>query len=585
MKKYFILLMLFIYSFSSFAQNKVENYIKTSEYDKYGNKRRDIYLDSSMQIIKEEYYAKDNHQVIFKIEYSAINKLKNIVALRDNKKLYEIDYLNGTYEDYENDLTLKFIGNYIFNGKQRGKNIIVNYQNGVKEGRIIQADSAVISNKVVAYQKVDPKYLQFNIVKFYNSIELDPVFTIYNGLILSFNQGKLNGDQSSFYVDGKIKFKANFFKDKLIKYTSFDKSNSIISKIETDSGVSNKIQILNGQILSNDEHYIFWLNSLIETGDIVNAGILYDQDIIDEIRRIGRENERLSIGEVYYDDNEKRLGGLKLSGFLIDNYVQTNNQVLDIFNLKKKFDNFKHTFNDAETMRMLLGIPRFSIKQFSYQMNEDALIKKIKINSNNLLAKKIINDTIALKNGYYFLKSPFPCYEYRRNMPNEFLILPHDDLNGVKNISYEDYDEIRLQNEKLAKWIKGTFGVNPSNLYFAHKESGANNYYINTDTTYLKNFLNDMISIVEVKIKEFESTGSLEQKYTYRFNDAKDERTSYYMQSIELTEKYISLINKNDGTEIKIYYDWDRYKSKTDFIIEIFKNSKKYILLMNRDEN
>ena len=62
--------MLFIYSFSSFAQNKVENYIKTSEYDKYGNKRRDIYLDSSMQIIKEEYYAKDNHQVIFKIEYS-----------------------------------------------------------------------------------------------------------------------------------------------------------------------------------------------------------------------------------------------------------------------------------------------------------------------------------------------------------------------------------------------------------------------------------------------------------------------------------------------------------------------------------
>jgi hypothetical protein len=562
MKHYFILFALLLFFINAFSQDKLQTLVKTSEYDKSGKKRRDIYLDSSFIVVKEEYYHEESQKIIFKIEYSTKNQIKKIVGFGESQKAYEIDYLKGNYEDFENNISLKFNGNFIFNGIQKSKNLVVNYRNGKKEGRLIQADSAVTSQKAVGVKKVDPRYLQFNIVKFYNSVELEPVYSIYNGLILNFQDGKLNGDQSSYYVDGKIKFKANLISDKLIRYTSFDKSNSIISKLETDSGITSKAQILNGQILSSDNQYIFWLNELSETGDIVSKGTFYDGNLFED-----------EIKGVYY--GTESLGGQDLRRFMTDSYVKKGNLTADIFEVKKKFDEAKFTISSSEAIRIILGVPRFLIKQFSYQTNEDALITKVKLINSDQKNKNISSDTVDLSYGYYFLKSPLPYYQYRLNgIASRFLILPHDinELEEAKWISSENNErqELFKKNDRLSKWIKSTFNVSPSNFYFIEGDN-EEVYYFNT--SYLNNFLKNMVQFVVDKIEGEEQSSF--NNTTNSSNFSKLNGIGKYIKmnryfSLYTNESFLTIQNKNGSNVIKIYPKG----IFSNYNIEVIKNNK-----------
>lgn len=582
MKKHFINLFILSFCLIPLYNCLAQEFIKTSEYDTYGHKRRDIYLDSNMQVVKEDYYSDKNQQIIFKIEYSSKNKFKKIMGLGEKAPLYEIDFKKGTYSDYENDVYLNFVGNFLFEGKQRSRKLVVNYKNNKKNGRLIQADSAETGKKQVSYQKVDPRFLQFNIVKFYNSIELDPVYTIFNGLLLNFKNGKLNGDQSSYYVNGKTKFQANFINDKLIRYTSFDQSNSIISKIETDSGLSQKPQIINGQVFSSDDQYVFWLNELAKTGDVVSQSNFYDP-------QIGVDFWNTLI----YNNYANKLGSQPLRSFMIDNYSKTDFPESDIFNMKKKFDDSKYTFSDPEVIRIILGVPRFSIKQFSYTTNEDKLISKIKIINDGKIMTKLINDTIDLINGYYFLKSPLPYYEYSfpNSLPKRLLILP-------PNAGVTDYDkeETIKQNKQLAMWVKNTYNVTASNFYFEEKEDGAENYKLHFDTSFLYGFLRNMISLADFNCKELEKinpkTFQKEINYDFKsyhkhFYDTKylgsqEVRgwVGYNVKDLYIDGDFISIVNKLDDTEIKIFHTYDRFKGKREFKIEVNKNSNTYTLLL-----
>jgi hypothetical protein len=541
-KALYLILTLFVCSVSS-SQTSAQSLTKTSEYSDYGKKRRDTYLDNDMRVVKEDYYSNNDQKIILTIEYISEKKIGRVTGFDNSEKAFEVDYKKGTYEDFKKGISLKFTGNFQFDGIQKGEKIAVSYRNGLKDGRLVQADSAVTNHKVVAVQKVDVRYLRFDIIKFYADLETDPVFSVFNGLILNFKSGKLDGKQSSYFVDGKIKFDGSFNNDRLIKYTSFDKTNTIISKLETDNGITNKGQILNGQLLSPDDQYIFWFDKLSETGDIIlDSNYRYPATL--------------------YENNNDHVQRT-IDKFIKELKEVNEEHVPSKFEIKKKFDDLKCTFNDATVMRAILEIPLFYIKRFSFNNKEDASITSALLISNGTKIKELVGDTLELIDGYYFLKSPLPLYKYYTPEYFFYLQLPYSE-KGIEYKRVEKNDDIEKMNHKFVKWITNTYSFSPSNFYLGVKPASYENYEQYYDSSSLNTFLRHIVSTTNDNIQALETKSNLIAD-PFRWQDSFYYYRYFYTWK---TEPYLTLQTKNGSASIRIY---DKHR------VEAIMNTKKYL--------
>jgi len=544
-KVIYLILTFFFYSLTH-SQTTAQNLTKTSEYADHGKKRRDIYLDNDMRVVKEDYYSNEDQKIIFTIEYAGEKKIGKVIGFDKDKKTFEVDYKKGSYEDFKKGISLKFKGNFEFDGIQKGERIVVSYRNGVKDGRLVQADSAVTSRKVVAVQKVDLRYLRFDILKFYTDLDTDPVFTVFNGLILNFRSGKLDGKQSSYFVDGRVKFDGSFNSDKLIKYTSFDKTNSIISKLETDNGITTKGQILNGQLLSSDDQYIFWFNKLIETGDI----------IIDD---------NYQYPATLYRNNTNPVQPVQgtIEKFVKELKEDDDKHISSIFEIKKRFDDLKCIFNDATVMRVILEIPRFYIRRFSFNNKEDASITSAQLTNNVRKLNELAGDTLELIDGYYFVNSPMPLYKYCIANYYFYLQLPFSE-KGIEYKRVENVDDVTQMNDKFVKWLNKTFNFSPSNFYLKVKPDATASEGQYIDSSSLNTFLRHVVSTTKDNIK------ALETKSNQITDPFEWKNSSYYYYryfNIWKTDPHLTIQSKDGSTNIKIY---DKHK------LEAITKTKKY---------
>jgi hypothetical protein len=104
------------------SQSSYQDLTRTSEYVENHKKRRDIYLDSNMRIVREDYYSYRNQEIIFTIEYLQDKKIGRVAGFNSKGKTFEIDYSNGVYQDFQGGIILRFKGNYIFDGIQKENN-------------------------------------------------------------------------------------------------------------------------------------------------------------------------------------------------------------------------------------------------------------------------------------------------------------------------------------------------------------------------------------------------------------------------------------------------------------------------------
>ena len=369
--KQFLIILLILSNIKSISQeNKL---IKTSEYVG-GKKRRDLFYDKDMNLVKEYYYYMGN--------FSNNNNLCNVIEYDKNKEIIkysaynfehrgssnsilflEVDFLNGIYKLPLEKLELKFKDKFVFDGIQKGNNIVVNYINGKKNGRLIQTDSAISGKQTIYNQKVDPRYLQFNIIKYYTSIGTEEVFKLFNGVVLNFDNNNLDGIQKSYYLNGNLKFSSVYKKNLLLSHESFDKNNSYLSKITTENCLIKKSFIQNGVIVNVDSDFpiVYKSETLSRTGDIEAAPfeeVIYGHG---------------GFGELW--DFINTYGKIKLDTIAINSSIFF--RITEIANpkeLKEIFDNQKdnnnYAINSGETITKILGIPIFHINRFNFENKE-----------------------------------------------------------------------------------------------------------------------------------------------------------------------------------------------------------------------
>jgi hypothetical protein len=367
LKFFFVLFTIF-----SFCYGYSQSLIKTSEFN--GNKkRRDLYYDNNMNLIKEFYYSNDQ-KIINEINYDSLNNISRFIVFKEYPKIkLDVNYKTGSYFYPENNVELKFKGDYIFDGKQKGNKIIINYKDGKKNGVLLQTDSGVIGTKTVVRQKVDVRYLKFNIVKYFEDFGSEDVYKLFNGIKLNFSNNLLNGTQNSFYVNGNIKFTSNFRSGILLDHLTKDDNGNIITKINTEDGIIKKPFIQNGLLYKINENSMIKSGSLNEIGDI-NREYLYLDDNDDMIRYQTLENgtEYGHIGDfLKFGDFEKNEIPEVLNWY---EKRRPNYGIIGIRNpmeLKKMFDSKKFFVKDENTLRILLSIPIFSLNRFDFNKEEN----------------------------------------------------------------------------------------------------------------------------------------------------------------------------------------------------------------------
>lgn len=372
MTKHSRFIFLFLSIFLSLKTSKIlgqsDELIKTTEYS--GTlKRRDMFLNKDMNVVQESYYSEDSKQIVNTIYYDNSGKLLRLIGYENYPKItFDVDFSKGTYVIPENKTILKFKNRFVFDGLQKGDNIVVNYLNGVRQGRLIQTDSAEYGKKTVVYQKPNLALLKrFNILQFYDEIGDEDTYKLYKGLILNFSNNQLNGRQLGYFVNGALKIKANFLNGNVLNYTSLNQEGSTLSNIVADSNaIVRKPYILNGVIEREKLNVSFKNTQLQNTGKI-------------SFRDDFETNNDYSIyffDERYYN-GEKHLGDLleivreaSEDGSTIDNYFNVNtSKSLD---LKKLFDDKKFTVkrNNPHVLRMLFKIPFFYIQRFDFERND-----------------------------------------------------------------------------------------------------------------------------------------------------------------------------------------------------------------------
>ncbi len=406
----FLLLFIILSSLQTFSQN--HSLTKTTEY-KNDKKRRDLFYDNNMNIVKEIYYNQ-SQKIINELIYDSsgnLSRFKSFDSYNSNLTL-DVDFINGIYLCPEKEMKLKFKGDYIFDGLQIGQKIVVNYSNGNKNGVLIQTDSAISGKKIVQTQRLDVRYLKFNIFKYYSDTYLDDNYQLFNGVRLNFKNNLLEGKQSSFYLNGKNKFTSLFKKGVVLKHESFDDNGNIISKIIADSsGYVYKPIIKNGLINSFKDTVAILNENLSQIGDIVRENLLEKNwsskfHSSDPIINLFEEASLETVNFISEIDN-------------IDNGVVNIKNPLEI---KKKFDENKYIAEDPNTLRIIFSIPLFDIKRLDFNKEEEFItIKKIETLDDSTLynyvetLNKFTNSYNSNFDDILFLMDP---YEYQENNIN-----------------------------------------------------------------------------------------------------------------------------------------------------------------------
>lgn len=382
MKNIYIILILTISYNFSFCQELNEKYIKTSEYIE-NKKRRDLFYDSDLKLIKEIYYSFNHQKIVNIINYSSDGKILRFQGFENYPKTYiDIDYVKGIYNDPTVDISLKFDNQFEFNGIQKSKKIIVNYTNNKRNGRLVQTDSAVIGSKTVLNKKADIKILlKFNILKFYNEVGLEDNYKLFKGLILNFNNGNLDGEQKGFYVNGKVKLNSTFNLSKVKSYNTFDKYGAIQTKIITDSNCVVKTPfILNGVLNENETNFYFKNDELNSVGLIVRE---------DDFEFYG------SYGLYFSSTREIRrwitdISGVTAQGWKVNIKEDGSKDYINFFDLDKQtridlksvFDKNKMKIEDdnPNIIRLLMYIPMFYIKTYDFEKNDQSDLIRVELN-------------------------------------------------------------------------------------------------------------------------------------------------------------------------------------------------------------
>lgn len=419
----------------------------TKTVESIGNiKRREMILDENLEVIREDYFSNNHQQLIVSIEYSKPNIISSITGFSNYPTIaYKVDFKNGTYFDAEEGVELKFKDNFIFNGEQKGKNIIVNYIDNKKEGKLVQADSVVIGKKLVVYDKVDTRYLKYDIVKFSQELGEESVYKMYKGLLLSFKNNKLNGKQKSYYGDASVKFDGYFIDNKLIDYTSFSKTGSTISKLKSVNGVSLTPQLLNGNILNRDFSYVYWHPDLIQAGDIY-----FDSNLDSGEGSNYRSNVR------FLYDTEK-YGGRDIRKYMGIKEIQREKPYTLQF--KQKFDADKNTFSNPYVIKHLLNIPDFCIRKYEFTEEEDRSIVAIKVENSDIdTINTFKNISLSFADGFYYNLSKQNYYLFGQNYQSKLFLMPNNSP-ADKYFGNGELEKLSSLNNALGKWLLNTFNI------------------------------------------------------------------------------------------------------------------------------
>ncbi len=240
---------------------------KTTKLSSSGNPVKNTYYNDKFEIVKEEIFDVSN-KIISTLEYDPKGVIKKVTGYKDGIIYYNYDVEKGSYFSKDDNVNINF-GPNGFDGKQATDGIFVSYKNNQKDGKVILADSAVVGNKIVKVYKVDLYALQHDIIRYYQDFEKAPLIKQFNGYFLTFEQGKLNGIQRSYYENGHLKFEANF-EDGTPKYfNSYANDGSCISKILFENGITVSPFILNGSL--HKDRWVFVFNKLAHVGDIIKA--------------------------------------------------------------------------------------------------------------------------------------------------------------------------------------------------------------------------------------------------------------------------------------------------------------------------
>lgn len=485
-----------IKSHDSFCQTN--DLIKTTEYTGT-KKRREMILNKEMDIVEENYYSFKTQQIVNTLYYEHNGKLRRIIGYTNYPKItFDIDLRNGTYEIPENKTLLKFNKWFNFEGLQKGDNILVNYSNGIRQGRLIQTDSAVYGSKTVVYQRPNVALLnRFNILKFYNEIGEEDTYKVYKGLILNFKSNQLNGRQLGYYASGSSKLKAIFKNGKVINYYSYSEDGNTLSNIVTDTNaIVKKPYIVNG-IIEKEKVNISFTNNLLQNTGLIN--FKNDFSEIDEFK-FKQETYRLDnegIGKfVEFNGVDRTFEGIIREVFF-EPYVSvtkkgeysTTTQHFDTYlrgcggdcygepekvypfnfyalftkkqpSLKKLFDEKKIPIigNNPHVLRILFGIPFFTINRFDFENKDQSDLEIIdnKINTDKVSTE---NQNASSSNNKEFeefynsileaIKYKTPEYKLLTRLEFDNWINNPIDMNELYAISNKSWAGLKNKNSSL----------------------------------------------------------------------------------------------------------------------------------------
>jgi hypothetical protein len=432
--------LLIFYSFLSITLFS-QDIIKTSEYID-NKKRRDLFYNSKMNLVKEIYYDDFNQKIVNIIKYDSIQNLVYFSSYKEYPKInIEVDFQKGIYKDPENKIELHFKDDFIFHGQQIGDKIIVNYKDGEKFGRLIQTDSGVSGKQTYVYQKVDPRYLKFNMLVFYNEIGTEDSYKLFNGVLLNFKNNVLDGIQKSYYINGDNKIISNYSNGIISDYTSYDKEKNILSKIVTDSGFIKRPIILNGVLTKlmdkSKFNQIFTLKniSLDKTGDIIRENLYSNTNIYNY--DLGKKIED------YFFNFIDKYGQVSKIDLGDNNYIIS--KILNPIELKNIFDEKKLKIPNGELLRIILSIPKFSIQRLNFQNDEKfEIVRFDTIKLDNPETIKLISNSFGSNEKIQNLL--FKNDDRKLTISENYIFFKSIVENTIKNINELDNRTYRFKN-------------------------------------------------------------------------------------------------------------------------------------------
>ncbi len=344
---------------------------RTSELYRSGSKRREIVYDQKFQTIKETYYQDMSNRKIATIEYKENSDIKKFVGYNEKATIdIIVDFENGTYDDFYLGNHLRFKNNFVFNGVQNNRIITVNYKDGLRSGILLENDSIMSGSIIGSTIGINRELLNYGQTRIERQYEARNTYKLFTSFKIIFKDDLLDGDQICSFPNGKVKMKSLYENGKMISLKILDKDSSIISKINTKDGISGAKYILNGQVVNHDNNHIFMAYELNNIGKII-ADMSSDNYHLEN----GWSRETANIGE-----GDKIVETLYLKNGRYHPCGMNQTFQKDV---KRELDKSLYEFN-LNTLKAIVGIPRFSINTFDKKdLNDNFLIiAEISVNSN-----------------------------------------------------------------------------------------------------------------------------------------------------------------------------------------------------------